>query len=652
MSTFLEKINNYIKGFPERTEAAMLNSAVKHGVAGEYMEYQERRRNGDTEALNKFYKDIGYKDPKDWYSSVSMDKYNEAVEDRLRKEHRYLDTADYLSNFSFSDPKQQIELDGEIRELRRYGREYNAMLQQADENQANSIAFLEGFENNNIDDVDDKNPLKQEMYNMLEHLGNEVNQGRAYTKTIGVTFNNKHVSSSLWGIGPDIFAKDDNEDQFSAFCKDNGYSVYDIKDILGENNVSYIDGKRTLTVDKTNLKGVKLLTEIQQWITDNGKNQNNSWFEKDDGADVVFTVNDATSAGGLGSRHVEGEKRLKFLQGLEPIRELLNDAEKSRNEVLENIDINNQSFDIQAMPFMNEYQMNVDAAIHNGTIEPSKGNSMIEEDMNKYRNLILHTGFSKYQIYTDDPKYDSAGNTNDNFYEITENQDRGDISRRIRDAARDNRLELTAAISGGEYGTMITILDKSDKEGELEYEESKSNNQGVRFFIPGLFTKGVQSAFNSSTEGKTVLEYNSMQQYGYEYELADGSTMKSLGDDRIQLYNKDEGISNINKDRAYQLLHESITEEEIVTNLKSKLFNRDGSIRKGYNYDNDIKNYSVIAANEIYSDTEPITSKEVFNPVSRNNSKSNIYKDEKIDRAYHMYEVIKNNIFRILNKNK
>ena len=434
-------------------------------------------------------------------------------------------------------------------------------------------------------------------------------------------------------------AEDEKKDQFDDFLNYSGYTINNIKDILGEGNISKIDGKYVLSVDNSNLKGIKLLTDISKWQLDNNKNKGVAFVED---ADVAYGALD------INGDSVQTNVDPGFV--IQNVKSLLDEATIKQEEVINNVET--PSFDIQISPYMNEYQAQIDAAMRSGAISFDEGKKRIEEDNKTYVSLIVGEGLSKYDIYTDDPKFDPSEETNDNFHIIENNADKSKIRREIANASRENRLVLNSGISGGQYGTFIVILDKDEK-GELTYDEDGNANQGKRYFIPGLFSDSVQTAFNASTQGKTVQEYNSLQQYGYEYNLRNGQTMVGLGNNIVRVFNEDKSnYTDYGREEAYKLLHESILEEDAVSTLKVKLFNLDGSVRKGYDYESDVQNLAVIGANEIYSDYgNPVTVDEVFNnKVDKTNS--DIYTDYKREKAYEMYNYIMSDIFKLLNKEK
>ena len=81
--------------------------------------------------------------PSSWKDNIDYNKgYSSEIEDKFRSEHDYLGLADYLSKFKMNNVIDQRAYEQEISQLRRYGRQYNAIQAHATDEQRESIAFL------------------------------------------------------------------------------------------------------------------------------------------------------------------------------------------------------------------------------------------------------------------------------------------------------------------------------------------------------------------------------------------------------------------------------------------------------------------------------------------------------------------------------
>lgn len=587
--------------------------------------------------------------PSSWKDNIDYTKgYSSEIEDKFRSEHDYLGLADYLSKFKMSNVIDQRAYEQEISQLRRYGRQYNAIQANATDEQRESIAFLEAFNNGNIDDLDDDNDYKKRYIEAISILGRPTSfgikkehnpdyVGNAEDKeasTITVSFNTKHVSRGFWGFGADWLSKDTDENQYELFSKDTGYTPAEIRNILGDNSITTKEGKIIVSVPKSNIEGIKFLSIVKNWC-------NNTSRTADDVRYASYDTN-----GNLIS-----DDTLYIGTKISNISNIIEKVNNDKNIIENSIGAGEQIMSTTILPYMNEKQMQLMNMRNRGIIDANKVEEEIKLDNKIYENLLLGISFSKYDIYTDKNNEIEGDET---LNPLTDNLEKGKLKDYVRNAIRDNRVSFNAGISGGKYGTYLKIAPK-DEDGTI-ITDNNDSRKGSVIFIPGLFTKSVQKAFDSSTQGKTVAEINSMQQYGYEYTLNNGNILSNIGNNTARLYDANtNSYRDITREEAHDLLHESIIVEDATTNIRNRMFNLDGTVRQGYDYEEDIRKIALAAANELYegpnitSDDVWVTSKE---KQKENEARGNIYYDYKRNRALDVYEQLKNSIYKLLNVNK
>lgn len=613
--------------------------------------YLNNLYNQNMERINK-YKKVPKTLPSAWKDNIDYTKgYSSEIEDKFRSEHDYLGLADYLSKFKMNNIMDQRAYEQEISQLRRYGRQYNAIQANATDEQRESIAFLEAFNSGNIDDLDNDNDYKKRYIEAISILGKSLaltevsHSGNSYafssdypggkeSSTITVTFNTKHVSEAFWGCGPDWLAKDTDENQYELFSKDTGYSPSEIRNILGDNSISTKEGKIIVTVPKSNIEGIKFLTTVSNWYNDTGRTKN----------DVSYASYD--TEGNLLDDHT-----LEIDNKLQRISDIIKKVNNDKNVIENSIGAGEQIMSTTILPYMNEKQMQLMNMRNRGIMDANKVEEEIKLDNKIYENLLLGLSFSKYDIYTDKNNEIEGDET---LNPLTNNLEKGKLKDYVRNAIRDNRVTFNAGISGGKYGTYLKIAPK-DEDGNI-ITDNDDSRKGSVIFIPGLFTKSVQKAFDSSTQGKTVAEINSMQQYGYEYTLSNGNVLSNVGNDTARLYDANtDTYRNISREEAHDLLHESIIIEDATTNIRNRMFNLDGTLRQGYNYEDDIKKITLAAANELY-DGQSLTSDDLWTTSKEkqkeNEARGDIYYDYKRNRALDIYEQLRNSIYKLLNFNK
>lgn len=605
----------------------------------------------NMERINQ-YKKVPKTLPSAWKDNIDYTKgYSSEIEDKFRSEHDYLGLADYLSKFKMNNIIDQRAYEQEISQLRRYGRQYNAIQANATDEQKESIAFLEAFNSGNIDNLDNDNDYKKRYTEAISILGKSLaltevsHSGNSYafssdypggkeSSTITVTFNTKHVSEAFWGWGPDWLAKDTDENQYELFSKDTGYSPSEIRNILGDNSISTKEGKIIVTVPKSNIEGIKFLTIVSNWYNDTGRTKN----------DVSYASYD--TEGNLLDDHT-----LEIDNKLQRISDIIKKVNNDKNVIENSIGAGEQIMSTTILPYMNEKQMQLMNIRNRGIMDANKVKDEIDLDNKIYENILLGLSFSKYDIYTDKNNEIEGDET---LNPLTDNLEKGKLKDYVRNAIRDKRVTWNAGISGGKYGTYLKIAPK-DEDGNI-ITDNDDSRKGSVIFIPGLFTKSVQKAFDSSTQGKTVAEINSMQQYGYEYTLSNGNVLSNVGNDTARLYDANtDTYRSISREEAHDLLHESIIVEDATANIRNRMFNLDGTLRQGYNYEDDIKKITLAAANELY-DGQSLTSDDLWS-ISKEKQKENeargdIYYDYKRNRALDIYEQLKNSIYKLLNFNK
>lgn len=588
--------------------------------------------------------------PSSWKDNIDYTKgYSSEIEDKFRSEHDYLGLADYLSKFKMSNIIDQRSYEQEISQLRRYGRQYNAIQANSTDEQRESIAFLEAFNNGNIDDLDEDNNYKKKYKEAISSLGRKGSYMFAdyYTDdyrvddfnspeaaTITVSFNSKHVSRGLWGFGFDWMSKDTDEDQYDLFSKETGYSPGEIRNILGDNAISKKEGRTIINIPKSNIEGIKFLSAVRNWCNDTGR-----------------TTDDVSYASYDTNKNLITDDTIYIGSRIQDISNIIEKVNNDKTTIESAIGAGEQIMSTTILPYMNEKQMQLMNMKNMGLMDANKVKNEIELDNEIYKNLLLGLSFSNYDIYTDKNNEIYGDET---LNPLTDNLEKGKLKDYVRNAIRDNRVTFNAGISGGKYGTYLKIAPKDD-DGTI-ITDNDDSRKGSVIFIPGLFTKSVQKAFDSSTQGKTVAEINSMQQYGYQYTLNNGNILSSIGNNTARLYDANtDSYRNITREEAHDLLHESIIIEDATTNIRNRMFNLNGTVRQGYNYEEDIKKIALAAANELYegpkitSDDVWFTSKE---KQKENEAKGNIYYDYKRNRALDVYEQLKNNIYKLLNVNK
>ena len=580
-----------------------------------------------------------------WWDNIDYSRgYDSEIEDRFRREKRYLELGDYLSHFRKSNPVEQREYLNEISQIKAYGRKYNALVDSAPTSiQKDAVIFNEFWKGGSIDDVDDDNAYKKEYNNVVDMLGKNISiqvgkgghrVGVKGASTIQVSFDTKHRSDAFWGIFngvpvlstiADYLSKDDEvgQNQYVQFLENSSYSTADIEKITGAKVVRE-NGRVNVTIPKSNLNAIKLLSDIHNWKETVGKTR----------YDVTYNSFDE-----------KGEKVADYDSNRYTINNLskfLSKLSEDNQKVLSSAGAESREVSITTFDYMNERQKHYKDLADAGYISIDKAKEGIELDNQKYLNALRRQSFAQLDIYATPIE----GGT---LTRVEDSMQKGSLKNYISNAIGDKRVHLSAGFSDGEYGAYITVDPKDDK-GSLDYQDDDSR-RGMILFIPGLFSKTIQTAYNSSSKGKTITEITNMQKYGYDYELHDGNILKNVGNNSAILYDKNtKSEREITKEEAQKVLEKSFIIEDGINGISTyKLYNLNGNIREGYNPEQDIRNIALSAGNSMYGGA-PIMESDVWGNT-RNNSQSNVDRDIKIKEIEDIYSQIKAEINRMLNNN-
>ena len=141
-----------------------------------------------------------------------------------------------------------------------------------------------------------------------------------------------------------------------------------------------------------------------------------------------------------------------------------------------------------------------------------------------------------------------------------------------------------------------------------------------------------------------------MQQYGYEYELPNGDTIMGLGNNGALYKNKaNNQTREINREEVKKYIEESIVVEQGATSIENRMYNTDGTLRRGYDPKVDAMKLAVQMIND--QEGEQFTIDDVFNPdgtIKINKEDSNRIRDEHISKAGDVYQMIITRIFNTL----
>lgn len=575
-----------------------------------------------------------------WKQNIDYNQYNPNIERQFIRSHDYDGCADYLSHFRQPNAEEQKQFMDEIANLRLLGRQYKALYSNANKTQKDALNFFEAFNYGDYEYLnDDTNEYNKKYLDSVKNLGFNIEYGYPTEPTIeppttyydtstntpttiSVSFNNIRKSYGLWGYGFDWMSKDEEKDFFRDFCESTGYSESSIKQLLGEGNFYNNDGIITIKADKTNFDAIRFLTKVNEWADNNGYTTDDVWYNSLDKYGEVVSDNTGVIAGEI-----------------RDIRTLLTDADSQRENLIKTAGGGEQVYSTTTMPFVNEYQAQLYQLASSGQISWEAYDHQLKADNDIYDAKLLGNDFGNLRIFK---------STGGDMVEMSDNLERQNLKGLVSSAIKEGRVHRMAAIAGGEYGYYLEI-DAVREKGDAVYDDGDARNT-ITLFFPGLFSKTTQTIFDHSTEGRTIKEMSSMQQYGYEYELPNGDTIMGLGNNGALYKNKaDNKTREINREEVKKYIEESIVVEQGATSIENRMYNTDGTLRKGYDPRVDAMKLAVQMIND--QEDEQFTIDDVFNPdgtIKINKEDSNRIRDEHISKAGDVYQMIITRIFNTL----
>jgi hypothetical protein len=95
-----------------------------------------------------------------------------------------------------------------------------------------------------------------------------------------------------------------------------------------------------------------------------------------------------------------------------------------------------------------------------------------------------------------------------------------------------------------------------------------SKTRRFEVFIPGLLAEQAQAKINTDTKASTIQEINAMQDWGYEYPLADGTKLSADGFGGFK-----KGDISIDKNQAIREIDKAMIIEQSLSALKFEYLN-------------------------------------------------------------------------------
>lgn len=249
-----------------------------------------------------------------------------------------------------------------------------------------------------------------------------------------------------------------------------------------------------------------------------------------------------------------------------------------------------------------------------------------------YENLLSAADMTQYNVYasTFDDDDDEEGNVKHQL----DTKNRELLNDVIAGAIGNNKLRFSAAIMGNMSGTEITILPKTDKDGNPV-------GKPIKIFVEDLFKGSVEQSLSRDTKMRALKELNGMEYYGYRY------TIPALGDseggelgiepgaEQAYLLHKDGTKTWVDKSKAQDMINRAEILTDFIDAANQTFFDEDGNFKNNVNIEAEVSNWANGAAQELYAAT--------YNRAEylQNNGLDNSYE---LDYLKNKYTLIRNYI--------
>lgn len=232
--------------------------------------------------------------------------------------------------------------------------------------------------------------------------------------------------------------------------------------------------------------------------------------------------------------------------------------------------------------------------------------SILEE---KYNRMLQNSSLTQLEVWG--MNEDNEGS--EYLEQINDNILRAQLDDEINQAMADGRLHYAHASNGLMYGTMITIDQKLDKNGNAD-----EKFPARKLFVKDLFRSQAENILRDDTQTDAQLKYVKHQTYGHTYRTQSGARIENwtgqFGDsaDYIDEYGN---VQHLGKAELLNIMDDDIIARRIIdyykkamyTNNQGKLYTEESKQVFGNNERDDnilvnnIKERALIAMKQKYS---------------------------------------------------
>lgn len=553
----------------------------------------------------------------------------------------YVNAAYYLKSFQWKDKLKQQKVDNAIKVYEREGRIAQSLYDKSNDKERQAMSFLSGFDSGGTlpTEKDAKGNFKNAYTRQYTKLINEL--GGKDTTNLLVRFNPRiekrysHPASIVsdlsswlpnnWGSRfADILYKDEDMgiDGFSLFKKQIGMDEQSLKK-YGINVVRDRDGNVVLDIKKNNKLMPKIVQALQHTTSNYDPKNSNTEITPGAKGNYRFALNAYADNGGkININNLISEKfgdennnfdhnqnSLSAYAELNHINHLLEDANDNKKQLLKVAEHQYVQSSVVAN-YLGQEDLRA---------KQSNDPTLIKSVKDGYDRILMGSSFADMKVYSnvENPRAAKAESDDPGTLKYED-----DVSKRVAIhnliTANINDVSYAAAMVGDKTGTMITIPEKRDKDGNKVIVPAK------QIFVEGLFNSEAEETFNADSKLRATKDFATMQTYDYPYDVVDPKASNGHGrifgaDNNGAWY--DNGVDQpyrIDKLQAIDLINMQHIVDDGATMLARIFSNPDGSMRNNVRFKEQLDNYTKAAVSEL----EPEAFKRVAEGYQRGGGKA------------------------------
>jgi hypothetical protein len=477
-------------------------------------------------------------------------KFNDMISNR-----QYADAADYASNFRFNDPRVQQQFESNIANLRRNGRILGAIYGKIQNPQ--DLTSVEFYDNVFVDGGIDKLPknntndrtLNTAVDDFIEMKNRLGSSDEEEATSLTVTFQPK--KQTLFGID---WLMPDNDINIDNFYQNSGITEQELA--AANVQVLHKDGRTILKFNKSNPMANKILYNLPT----GGGNRAGDIPVPD--FDVPISIDGYDEKG----NKVGSAGRYQVRQ----IQDLINSAKAVKENYFQELSTE-KDYSSTIGPSIDDTLSTLQNMYQSGQIDETTFNREYKKNCGIIDEAINSLGSGHYEMYSNG----FNDNPNDERLSPMDNEQRAYIARMISQSSPKDRQLLTM-VSNGKIGTLVVIGAESTNAKDLSENSTAADMSKTRrfeVFIPGLLAEQAQAKINTDTKASTIQEINAMQDWGYEYPLADGTKLSADGFGGFK-----KGNVSIDKEQAIREIDKAKIIEQSLSSLKFEYLNTDNNI--------------------------------------------------------------------------